>query len=458
MTNGGFTGIRGTLDRTFTLGESLAWLGVLLALLVLGAHFFRAGETVMVLGVAGMVTFHCAASAWKTCAVGLFLVWGVLEWGAGVHSLIALRMHFGAPWLRGALILAAVAALTALAAAHVLAKARKKRLEIPDEPAFSQAAAFILAFLALYALRQYGRADLFLLEALFPAWGGIQLFLLAWYAGFVTGKLLTPRTSRKTRKTVWIVFSCFFFGQLALGLAGVPGFTGFGKPHIPVPGMILFAPLYRGSLSMMLFLVLAACLLAGSAWCSMLCYFGSIEAATSGKAVRQTPPLLAAALRHGRAGVLAIGAATALGLRFAGVGTDIAIGLGLAFAVASLAAALFLSRRYTGMAHCAAVCPMGLAVNLLGRLSPWRLGIDRERCDGCGACEKVCGYRAIDAGRRLAGTASFRCSLCRDCIAVCSRKAIRIKSPLLPASVSGHVFVVVTVTLHVLFLAAARPM
>lgn len=446
------------LEKTFTVGEALAWAGVLLIIIISGAHYFRAGNTAAVLSLAGLILFHGSGTAWKTYAVGTALVWGVWEWGSAVQSLVMLRAAMGAPWVRGAAILGVVAALTALAASHTLAKAARQGRATPAEPALTQAAAFTLTFLALYALR-WGRPDILLLERLFPAWGSIQLFLLSWYAGHIAGKLNNPRTSRKTRKIVWFLFTVVFFGQLALGLTGVPGMALSGTPHVPVPAFILFAPAYRGSFSMMPFLVLVSTLLAGSAWCSMLCYFGSMEAvAGSGKPVKKAPPVLETAMRHGRTAVLLLGLASAVVLRYLDVPATVTLGLTALFTAVSLVIMLFVSRRYTGMVHCTAFCPMGLVVNLLGRLSPWRIRIDQSRCNGCGSCERACAYRALDETCRERGRAALSCSLCRDCVGSCPHNAVYLKHALLPAKVSGSVFTVMTVTLHVLFLAAARPM
>ena len=457
LTQGGAS----VLDRTFTLGACLAWLGVLLVLLALEGHYFRAGNEALVLCLVGMLLFHCSGTAWKTYVVGAFLVWGVMEWGSSVHALAAMRLHMGAPWLRGAAILSAVALLTAIAAAHVTAKAGRQRRSVPDEPVLTQTAAFVLTFVVLYALRG-GRPDILLLERLFPAWGSIQIFLLSWYAAFVAGKLASRHTSRKARKTAWLLFTGIFFGQLALGLAGMPGMRSLESMHIPAPGLIIFSPVYRGTLGFMPFLVLAATLLAGGAWCSMLCYFGSVEAACSGNSTgklgKKPPRVLEHALRYGRAAVLAGGVALAGVLHIFDAPASVAAGLGIGFALAGLCLILFVSRRYGGMVHCTMFCPMGLVVNLLTRLSPWRMRVDTARCGNCAACEKICAYRAIDTATRQKGGTGFRCSLCRDCMTVCPHAAIGMKHLFLPQKSAEHVYIVTISVLHALFIALARPL
>lgn len=451
-------GFRKALGKTFTLGEALAWVGVLLLIIVLGAHFFRAGNHLMAVCLAGLFFFHGSGSSWKTFVVGFVLAWGVMEWGAATRDLAVLRAHMGAPWMRGALILCLVASMTALGAVYTLRKAIRQKKESPGEPVVLQTVAFLLIFAALYALRAT-KPDVLLLERFSPRFGGMQIFLLAWYGGYIVDKLHNYRTSRKARKTIWLIFTLVFFGQLGLGVFGIPGVALSDALHIPIPAFIFFAPAYRGSFSMMPFLLIGATLLAGSAWCSLLCYFGSIEAnLPSAKIIKKAPPWLETAIRYGRPAILVAGCGTALALRYFGVTTEASLSLAAVFAALSFAIMLFVSKKYTGMVHCTAFCPIGWVVNLMGKLSPWRITVDKRMCDGCGACEKVCSYRAIHAENRERGGAGFSCSLCRDCIGVCPHNAIAVKNFLLPSRLSNGVFTVIVVVLHVLFLTAARPM
>ena len=98
---------------------------------------------------------------------------------------------------------------------------------------------------------------------------------------------------------------------------------------------------------------------------------------------------------------------------------------------------------------------MGLAVNCLSRLSPWRIRVDARVCDHCGACEKVCAYAAITRDSRSMGTTLPRCSLCRDCVGTCARKAITLQCPGLSPEAAWKVFAGLLAVLHALFLAAA---
>lgn len=445
------------LDHTFTLRQCLAWWGVLLLLLLLGAHFYRGSEYGLALCTAGMVCFHCSRSRWKAYAVAFFLFWGTYEWVSTAHFLAVTRMQMGMPWMRAAGILLFVALLTLLGSVAAYRRIRPEDNARDDGDALVQGTVFISIFCVLLYIVTMAPLELLALERYFPHFGKVQLFFAAWYGAFIVKKLLQPGTSRKARKLVWLVFSLVFFGQLALGLLGMDRMLLTGKLHVPIPAFIVFAPLFRGSISMMPVLVLVSAFLLGSAWCSLLCYFGSFDALAAGnRAVKPIPQAVSRCVRHGRACILTAGSAAALVLRGSGLSTETAVSIALAFGAAGVAVILFLSRRFRSMVHCTAFCPMGLVANLLGRLSPWRIKVDTARCDNCGACEKICGYRAITPESRAKGGTLLQCSLCRDCTAVCRTHAITLQSVCLAKYLNQRVFVALLAVVHVVFLAIAR--
>lgn len=429
-------------------------LWVSLMILLLAAHFWRMGESGLALCMVLVCGVHAGGRPWKRYAVGFVLVAGAFEWANAASSLAVLRLALGQPWLRGAFILTGVSFFTAVAAVNCFRTGGGLRRDAGERP-LVQACAFILVFLALYFLRML-KPDALLLERLLLRGGAVQIVLMAWYAAFIAGKLVQPRSSRGVRRWAWLLFSLFFFGQLLLGILGVPHMLMTGQLHVPVPAFIVFGPVYRGELNMMPFLALFAALVTGRAWCSMLCYFGAFDAlAAASGPVRPAPPWLRFAVRWGRLLVLALGVLVALGLRVSGQATGVAVGAGAVFCFVSLFVLLFFSRRHASMVHCTALCPMGLVMNLLGHLSPWRMRVDTRACDQCGACEKVCRYRAITAESRTRGTTLLHCSLCRDCTAVCAKKAVGLRA-FGRGGQSEAVFIVLVVTLHVLFLSIAR--
>ena len=200
-----------------------------------------------------------------------------------------------------------------------------------------------------------------------------------------------------------------------------------GVPHLPVPGLILSGPLYRGGGSLFMpGLFAVSLLLAGSAWCSHLCYLGvwDARAADAGPRSGRGVPAL---WRKMRWGLLAVSLLLPLGLRLAGLPWPWALVLALALGLALLPCALWLSRKLGIPVYCCGICPLGMTANLLARLSPWRLRRNGH-CTGCGACARVCRYGALrlDGDGRVAGP-DWRCTLCRDCMSVCRHRALEIR-------------------------------
>jgi hypothetical protein len=78
---------------------------VVLSLIVLGAHFMRYGNTIL---------------------VGAALVLGALEWVHTLYGLVQMRTALGEPYGRMLIILGSVAAITALSALAFQSKSLKK--------------------------------------------------------------------------------------------------------------------------------------------------------------------------------------------------------------------------------------------------------------------------------------------------------------------------------------------
>lgn len=426
-------------------------------LAVLGAHFFRSGQYGLALCGLGFLFFNSTRSAWKKYAAAFFLMWGALEWGRTVYSLILIRQQLGLPWLRGALILATVAALTAFSGYSVYLRAVK--MQGDDDKSFFAAVVFLLTFALLWLMTSQGRADLLMLERYFPAWGRVQIFFAAWYAAYIAARLIDPQTSRRTRKKAWLIFSAIFFGQLILGLSGWEKMLMTGRPHIPVPAFIVFSPVYRGEAALFMpMLLLFSVFFVGTSWCSFLCYFGAFDAqAAAGSLKGQAlPGHIACALKYGRPAVLLVGVALAALLRLSQASWSIVIFGAAIFIAAALMIMWVISRKYSRMIHCTAFCPIGLIVGLAGRISPWRVKVETALCNDCGACEKVCDYLAINRAGRRQGQTGFRCSACRDCLGRCSAGAIYLSHPLIPKRYSEKVFVAAVTAMHVLFLCSVR--
>lgn len=93
----------------------------------------------------------------------------------------------------------------------------------------------------------------------------------------------------------------------------------------------------------------------------------------------------------------------------------------LVTAVVTLAVVGFLAFRY-GRTYCNTVCPVGTVLGLLSRYSFFRIVIDTDKCNGCGVCARNCKASCIDPKEHLVD--GSRCVACMNCIGKCRKEAI----------------------------------
>ncbi|HEY9069880.1 MAG TPA: 4Fe-4S binding protein [Candidatus Ozemobacteraceae bacterium] len=312
-----------------------------------------------------------------------------------------------------------------------------------------------ISITALLALSSWkARMPLLLADRFLPGAGILEILLLASYGTWIHGLLQDPRRSSVIRSRIWGLFSVVFFAQLALGLAGFERFLMTGALHLPVPALIVGGPLYRGEGLFMLILYGATLLMAGSAWCSHLCYIGAWDHACAGSAnaVRREYPAGAPWFR-----VLTIAATVgfALGLRWVGASGKAALAVAAGFGLGGIAVMLVFSRRLGRMMHCTAYCPIGLLSTTLGRLNPFRIRI-APTCDACGACSRSCRYGALGPEHLHRQSPGQTCTLCGDCLAACVRGNLGYAFPGLDRNRARSLFLVIVVILHTVFLGVAR--
>ena len=89
---------------------------VVLSLIVLGAHFMRAGNLIMVIVVLVFLVLLGVRRRWVAQLVQVGLVLGAIEWVRTLVQLVAWRSEAGQPVMRMAVILGCVTLLTALSA------------------------------------------------------------------------------------------------------------------------------------------------------------------------------------------------------------------------------------------------------------------------------------------------------------------------------------------------------
>ncbi|MBI2213290.1 MAG: hypothetical protein HYU52_06555 [Acidobacteria bacterium] len=88
----------------------------ILSTLVLGAHFFRGGNLVVVAAVLVLLILLIVRRPWVAYAYQLLLLLGAIEWLRTLVEIMRRRQAMGEPWTRMAIILGAVAVITAASA------------------------------------------------------------------------------------------------------------------------------------------------------------------------------------------------------------------------------------------------------------------------------------------------------------------------------------------------------
>lgn len=427
-----------------------------LAHLLLAAHALRRGDWGLCAALAALPLTLLSRQGWARLAASATLLAGAALWVSAGAEFIQLRLAFGEPWLRLALIMAAVCGLTLACGLWLLGARAQGLFPRGREAELPQVAAFLLTAGLLALASAKAKTPVLLADRFLPGSGWLEALLLALYAAWLTGRILDPRQHKLLRPRIWAAFSALFFGQLALGLAGFTDLLMTGRLHLPVPALIAAGPLFRGEGLFMPILFASTVLLVGPAWCSHLCYIGAWDDVSSRQGPKPPRVLPKAWTVGGRLAALALTCGGALGLRALGVPGGTAALLAAGFGLAGVGVMLFASRRLGTMAHCTAFCPIGLVGNLLGRLVPWRMEIRLDACTRCGSCARACRYSALTALEIEAGRPGLSCTLCGDCVGACPHEAMRYRFPGLSPAAARATFLTLVAALHAVFLGVAR--
>jgi ferredoxin len=331
------------------------------------------------------------------------------------------------------------------------ARLRYDRVETSTIPIFYS---FLLTAVLLgFVHWKVENPTMLLAERFFPGTGWVEILLLAFYAAWITEKILDIKKSPILRRRIWAGFSFVFFAQFILGLAGLEKFLMTGELHLPIPAVIMAGPLFRGEGVFMLILFVGTVLFIGPAWCSHLCYIGSWDNLF---ACSQKKPSALPKWRHAvRIGILLFVLSAAAGLRFMGASGIIAASSAIIFGLIGVGLMVLISRNRGTMVHCTVYCPTGLVADWLGKISPFRIRIDNN-CDDCGACTFACRYSALEADDIQKRKAGITCSLCGDCLQSCGKEAISYKFFGLKPQTARNVFIVLIISLHTVFIGLAR--
>ncbi len=432
----------------------LALVLSLLSLALLGAHSLRFGDMGMMafyFGLIGLCFTRRAALRWVVAAV---LLHGVWVWTGASIDMVLLRQFVGQPWARLAMIMGGVVFVTLLSGVLIAVKGGAFFSQDKERGAY-QAALFLLTVALLFITRAKVPFPILLADRYLPGWGGLQIFGLGIYAAWIGTLMLTPKNSRKVRPRIWAFFSLVFFGQLALGLLGLEQMLMTGELHLPVPAIIVGGPIFRGGGFFMLILYSASIMLVGPAWCSHLCYIGAWDDQGSRLANKKPVRDFPGRAIWGRAITLVLTVLMALGLRMAGVPGLTAIWVAAGFGLVGVGIMVTISRKKGSMAHCTTYCPIGLVSNIFGKINPWRIRLNDD-CNHCGVCAKFCRYGALDEFTIRQHKPGLTCTLCGDCVSICPHSAAEYRFPGLTPYGARVSFLVLTISLHALFLGVAR--
>jgi hypothetical protein len=103
----------------------VSFIPIVLSVLVLAAHFLRAGGLPIAVGVLALLALLAVRRPWAARTVQVVLTLGALEWMRTLITLAMRRSEQGEPFLRMTLILGIVTAVTLVSA--LLFETRKLR-------------------------------------------------------------------------------------------------------------------------------------------------------------------------------------------------------------------------------------------------------------------------------------------------------------------------------------------
>ncbi len=105
----------------------LRLLPVILSMLLLGAHYYRAGFIVLVVIVFASLFLLLIRQPWIVRVIQVELVVGGIEWVRSIFEYVDMRQEINRPWILLAIILGSVALLTFCSSLVFRSESLKKR-------------------------------------------------------------------------------------------------------------------------------------------------------------------------------------------------------------------------------------------------------------------------------------------------------------------------------------------
>jgi ferredoxin len=336
-----------------------------------------------------------------------------------------------------------------------------KNFEINNTPFYkniNRTAFFITLLLPPFILipvHFFVKPSMLLAERFFPGTWWLEIAVLTLYSVWLGQIMAKTGNIGNVRIKYWLFFSVIFFGQFILGLTVNEQFLMTGKLHLPIPALIVGAPIYRGEGLFMPILLLSTLAIVGPGWCSHLCYIGAWDnlAARNKKRPKKTfSRKQTLIIRYLMLALVVVAAAL---MNYFGVSITAAFVIALAFGLFGVFLMLYSSRKLGYMLHCTTYCPIGSVTTLLGKLYPARIKIDQNTCTACNICSTECRYDALTPIDIKNGKAGWNCTLCGDCLSSCHASSIRL-SFFGSNKNAWIIYISIIIGLHAGFLALAR--
>lgn len=222
-------------------------------------------------------------------------------------------------------------------------------------------------------------------------WQVVDVLVLAAALGLAS-YLVLKRRSRPAVFTL-MLFSLAYFGFYRKGCICAIG-------AIQNVSLSLFNAEYVIPLYALIFFVapLVTTLFFGRSFCAAVCPFGAVQDLTLLRPVK-VPPWLEHSLRYLAYVYLALAVwLSALGSSFVICKYDPYVGIFRRNAnlnMVIIGGALLIAGFFVGRPYCRFLCPYGVILRQLSRLSKWRVQITPTDCNQCRLCEDACPYGAI---------------------------------------------------------------
>jgi polyferredoxin len=428
-------------------------LPVIFSYLIVAAHYSRGGNPHMTYAMLMFPLILLIRKKWVTYVSTLFLFFTGFVWFETTYKFVQIRQSMGMPYLRLMAILGTVAVMSMVSSLVFKVKSLQERYKNNEETAVISTFSFMLTWILLNVASVKVSFPIILIDRFLYGFGGVEILILSVYAAFISEKLYTNGFTELRRK-VWLLFSVVFFTQFLLGLSGFTKFLMTGKLHLPIPALIVGAPIYRGEGFFMIILFSVTVLLAGPAWCSYFCYIGAwdntLASATKPPKTLNTNPRIIQAI------ILLLTIVVASVLHYLKVPSITAIVAALVFMSIGIGIMVFYSRKKGIMIHCTTYCPIGIMSAVFGKINPFRVKINENNCTDCMKCTFSCKYHCLTKEDVKKRTPSLGCTLCGDCLDSCPHNALDFYFYSNKRLSAKKVFIVVVAVIHAVFLGIAR--